>query len=417
VKGFRLRGAVVSAATAALIVVVLVVQDQRHGWPFSRHHMVQASLESAASRETLVPSERSAAARVAIQLPAEQLEKLGVEFEPVEMRSLDNPVRAVVTVVADESRITHVHTRVSGWLEQLYVNTTGQTVRAGQPLAAVFSQELYSSQNEYLSARRGAGNGPPSAVLDAARTRLGVLGMNDTEVAEIERSGQARRLVTILAPRSGIVLNRGISAGTAVDPSTEIITIADLSQVWVIAEVAESDAPQVHTGTTATLSFPRSGRAPFAAKVQFIYPTLTERTRTVRVRIPVQNKDGTLRPGMYGSAEFPPVARDALTVARDALIDTGESQYVFVHTPNDVIEPRAVKVGARLADRVEILQGLSPGDHVVTTGVFLIDSESRLRASGGTGHSGHGGGRRPTEAARSNPDAAQTDKPAAQHVH
>jgi hypothetical protein len=140
VKGFRLRGAVVSAATAALIVVVLVVQDQRHGWPFSRHHMVQASLESAASRETLVPSERSAAARVAIQLPAEQLEKLGVEFEPVEMRSLDNPVRAVVTVVADESRITHVHTRVSGWLEQLYVNTTGQTVRAGQPLAAVFSQ-------------------------------------------------------------------------------------------------------------------------------------------------------------------------------------------------------------------------------------------------------------------------------------
>jgi Cu(I)/Ag(I) efflux system membrane fusion protein len=151
--------------------------------------------------------------------------------------------------------------------------------------------------------------------------------------------------------------------------------------------------------------------------VQFIYPTLTERTRTVRVRIPVQNKDGTLRPGMYGSAEFPPVARDALTVARDALIDTGESQYVFVHTPNDVIEPRAVKVGARLADRVEILQGLSPGDHVVTTGVFLIDSESRLRASGGTGHSGHGGGRRPTEAARSNPDAAQTDKPAAQHVH
>jgi len=417
VKSFRLRGAVVSAATAALIVAVLVIQDQRHGWPFSRHHMVQSSPESTASGDTSATPARSAAARVPIQLPAEQIEKLGVEFEPVEMRSLDNPVRAVVTVVADESRITHVHTRVSGWLEQLYVNTTGQTVRAGQPVAAVFSQELYSSQSEYLSARRGAGKGPASAVLDAARTRLGVLGMSDGEVAEMERSGQARRLVTIIAPRSGIVLNRGISAGTAVDPSTEIITIADLSQVWAIAEVAESDAPQVRIGTTATLSFPMSGRAPFAEKVQFIYPTLTERTRTVRVRIPVQNKDGTLRPGMYGSAEFPPIARDALTVARDALIDTGESQYVFVHTPNDMIEPRAVKVGARLADRVEILQGLTPGDHVVTTGVFLIDSESRLRASGGTGHSGHGGARRPTEAARTNPDAAQTDKPAAQHVH
>jgi Cu(I)/Ag(I) efflux system membrane fusion protein len=412
-KGFGSRGVVVSAAaTAALIVAVLVVQDQRHGWPFSRHHIVRSSLEQEASAR----SGPSPATRVAIQLPAEQLEKLDVQFEPVELRSLNSPVHAVVTVVADESRITHVHTRVAGWLEQLYINTTGQSVRAGQPLAAVFSQELYSSQNEYLSARRSAVNGPASTVLDAARTRLQVLGMNDAEIAEIERSGQARRLVTITAPRSGIVLNRGISAGTAVDPSTEIITIADLSQVWAIAEVAESDAPQVTVGTAAMLSFPLSGRAPSAAKVQFIYPTLTERTRTVRVRIPVQNKDGTLRPGMYGSAEFPAVARDALTVARDALIDTGESQYVFVHTTDNVIEPREVKVGARLADRVEILHGLTSGDHVVTTGVFLIDSESRLRASGGTGHSGHGGARRPTEAARSNPDAAQPDKPA-QHVH
>ena len=416
-KAFESRAVIVSVAvTAGLIVAVLVLQDQRHGWPFSRHHLVQSSPERVASRDTSTTSGRSAAARVAIQLPAEQMEKLGVQFEPVEIRSLDNPVRAVVTVVVDESRITHVHTRVAGWLEQLFINTTGQSVRAGQPLAAVFSQELYSSQNEYLAARRRAGAGLASAVLDAARTRLQVLGMNDAEVAEIEKSGQARRLVTINAPRSGIVLNRGISAGTAVDPSTEIITIADLAQVWAIAEVAESDAAQVKVGTTAAVSFPMSGRHPFAAKVEFIYPTLTERTRTVRVRIPVPNKDGTLRPGMYGSAEFPPIARNALTVARDALIDTGESQHVFVHTSADVIEPRTVKVGARLADRVEILEGLTPGDHVVTTGVFLIDSESRLRASGGTGHAGHGGARPSPGATAGGRDAAEPAKPA-QHVH
>lgn len=404
------------AATAALVVALLVVQDRRNGWPFSRHHIAQNALEPTASRETSTPSGQSAVARVAIELPAEQIEKLGVQFEPVEMRSLNNPVRAVATVVADESRITHVHTRVAGWLEELYVNTTGQSVRAGQPLAAVFSQELYSSQNEYLSARRGAGSVPASVVLDAARTRLKVLGMNDAEVAGIEKTGQARRLVTISAPRNGIVLNRGISAGTAIDPSTEIVTIADLSQVWVIAEVAEADAAQVRVGTTATLSFPMAGRDPFGAKVQFIYPTLTERTRTVRVRIPVPNKDGTLRPGVYGSAEFPPVAREAITVARDALIDTGESQHVFVHTANDVIEPRQVKVGARLADRVEILQGLTTGDHVVTTGVFLIDSESRLRASGGTGHSSHGGGKPTPAAARPDRDVAPPEEPT-RHAH
>jgi membrane fusion protein, copper/silver efflux system len=406
------RTALLSAiAVIAAIVLLMVVQDQRHGWPFSRH-MAQPSAEHPSSHASAAA--RSAATRVPIEIPAQQIEALGVQFEPVEVRSLANPVRAVATVVADESRISHVHTRVAGWLEDLYVNTTGQKVRAGQPIAAVFSQELYSSQNEYLSALRGARNGPDSAVLAAARTRLKVLGMSDAQIGQIEKAGEARRLVTVSAPRDGIVLNRGVSAGTAVDPSTEILTIADLSRVWVIAELAEADVAQVRAGTSATLSFPMSSREPFSAKVEFIYPTLTERTRTVRVRLPVPNPDGALRPGMYGNAEFPPVARDALTVARDAIIDTGESQHVFVHTSQNVLEPRQVKVGARLADRVEILQGLTPGDHVVTTGVFLIDSESRLRASGGTGHSGHGRGEQQTESPRD--DVTKAKEPA-QHAH
>ena len=417
-KDLKQRTVPVSAAVVvALILAFFVVQDQRHGWPFSRHHGAGAQVEhSPAPAPGAAAMARLAAARAPIELPAQQIETLGVEFEPVEIRSLDNPVHAVATVVADESRITHVHARVAGWLEELYVNTTGQSVRAGQPLAAVFSQELYSSQSEFLSALRRAGTGPASAVLDAARMRLKVLGMNDVEIAEIERTSKARRLVTITAPRSGIVLNRGVSAGTAIDPSTEIVTLADLSHVWVIAEVAEADAPQVSAGTAASLSFPMSGREPFAAKVEFIYPTLTERTRTVRVRLSVPNKDGTLRPGMYGSAQFPSVARDALTVARDAVVDTGESQHVFVHTSQNVIEPRTVKVGARLADRVEILQGLTPGDHVVTTGVFLIDSESRLRASGGTGHAGHSGVEAKAESARGDREPAKTDD-TPQHTH
>jgi Cu(I)/Ag(I) efflux system membrane fusion protein len=404
-----------AAVTVALSVVFLAVQDQRHGWPFSRHHAVQLLDDrSAAIASDTAAITNTAAARAPIELAAQQIERSGVRFEPVEMRTLDNPVRAVATVVADESRISHVHTRVAGWLEELYVNTTGQSVRAGQPLATVFSQELYSSQNEFLSALRRVGAGPESAVLDASRTRLKVLGMSDAEIAKVEQTGEARRLVTIVAPVGGVVLNRGVSAGTAVDPSTEIVTLADLSRVWVIAEVAEADAPQVGMGTTAMLGFPMIGREPFAAKVEFIYPTLTERTRTVRVRMSVPNKDGSLRPGLYGSAEFPPVARDAITVTRDAVIDTGESQHVFLHTAENRIEPRAVKIGARYADRVEVLQGLSAGDHVVTTGVFLIDSESRLRASGQMGHPAHGEGKQ--NDFLGDRDAPRSGQPA-QHAH
>ena len=411
-----LNARIVSAAAALVILAIavfLVVQDQRHGWPFSRHHG-QPSVVHSATQNAEPAVAASAAARVPVKIPSQQIESLGVKFEPVEMRALDNPARAVATVVADESRISHVHTRVAGWLEELYVNTTGESVRAGQPLAAVFSQELYASQQEYVSAQKRARTGPTSAVLDAARTRLKVLGMSEAEIARIDKTGEVRRLVTITAPRAGIVLNRGVSSGTAIDPSTTIVTLADLSHVWIIAEVAESDAAQIKVGTTASLSFPMSGRVPFPAKVEFIYPTLTEGTRSVRVRLGTSNQDGQLRPGMYGSAEFPLAAREALTVARDAVVDTGESQHVFVHTAENVIEPRTVKVGARLADRIEIIEGLTPGDHVVTTGVFLIDSESRLRASGQTGHAGHGGMQERADGEL--PDTPKSDEHA-QHAH
>lgn len=372
-----------------LLAVTLYIQDQRQGWPFSRHAAQSHDVAPAPPQSAGENIDDARSARAPVDMSERQFEMLGVRTELVETQRLDYPMRAVTTVVADESRVVHVHTRVSGWLEELHVNTTGEQVRTGQPLGAVFSQELYASQSEYLSALRRAGSGPASAVLDAARTRLTLLGMSDTEIARIEDTGEARRLVTIPAPINGIVLNRGVSQGTAVDPSTEILTLADLSRVWVIAEVAEGDAVHIGTGSTATLSFPTSGREPFAADVEFIYSTLTERTRTVRVRMSVPNTDGRLRPGMYGNARFQVAARDALTVSRDAVVDTGQAQHVFVHTPENLFEPRPVRVGTRFADRVEILDGLAPGEHVVASGVFLIDSESRLRASGG-GHFGHG---------------------------
>jgi RND family efflux transporter MFP subunit len=191
-----------------------------------------------------------------------------------------------------------------------------------------------------------------------------------------------------------VVLHRGISVGTAVDPSTEIVTVADLSRIWVFAEVPEGDIPSVQVGTPASLEFPASGREPFEARVEFLYPTLSERTRTLRVRFAVDNPGGSLRPGIYGTATFRVSPRPALTVPRDAIVDTGTAQHVFAVAGERRFVPRPVKLGTRFDDRIEIREGLDEGESVVASGVFLIDSESRLRASGGgTGHA-HGSAER-----------------------
>jgi RND family efflux transporter MFP subunit len=193
----------------------------------------------------------------------------------------------------------------------------------------------------------------------------------------------------VVAPLSGVVVNRGVSVGTSVDPSTTLLTIVDLSRVWVLAEVPEASIPGVRVGTVAQLDFPASGRPPFAARIDFVYPTLTERTRTLRVRLSATNRSGALRPGLYGTAVFESAGQNVITVSRDAVVDTGLEQHVFVAV-GDMFEPRSVTVGAQWADRVEIREGLREGEQIVAAGVFLLDSESRLRATGGAGGHQHG---------------------------
>ena len=378
---------IVSAVvTAAVLSVVLWIQHGRGGWPFDDRPAAPgpgpiarpASATTTGDAHDRVPVEASAAGSIDIRL------------ETVGRESLTETLRAVATVVPDESAISHVHTRVSGWIEHLAVNTTGEAVRAGQPLAQIFSQELLSSQTEYLAARRSAAaSGIATAVVASGRTRLTVLGMTPAEIDEIERTGEPRRLVTVTAPRSGVVANRGVTVGTSVDPSTTLLTIADLSRVWVLAEVPEANIPQIRVGATAELDFPASGRMPFHARVDFAYPTLTERTRTLRVRFSVANPRGSLRPGLYGTATFQSLGQNVITVPRDAVVDTGLQQHVFVAT-GDRFEPRSVRVGIQLADRVEIREGLKEGEQIVAAGVFLLDSESRLRATGGMGGHNHG---------------------------
>jgi Cu(I)/Ag(I) efflux system membrane fusion protein len=375
-----------AAATALVFTTVMWMQRARGGWPFN--NAPATSQTEAMVGMTATAGQDTTDNRVPVEAAAAR--PLDIRLETVGRESLIQTVRAVATIVPDESRISHVHTRVAGWIEHLDVNTTGEMVRAGEPLAHIFSQELLSSQTEYLAARRNtAASGIMSAVVAGGRTRLGVLGMTPDEIDAIERTGEPKRLVTVAAPRSGVVVNRGVTVGTSVDPSTTLLTIADLSRVWVLAEVPEASISFVRVGTTAQLDFPASGRPPFTARVDFVYPTLTERTRTLRVRLSAANPGGVLKPGLYGTATFESAGQNVITVPRDAVVDTGMQQHVFV-AADDRFEPRAVTVGVQLAERVEIRDGLQVGEQIVAAGVFLLDSESRLRATGGAGGHDHG---------------------------
>ena len=264
---------------------------------------------------------------------------------------------------------------------------------------------IYRVTTLHSDAHRAA-TGPRRGIL-LADDDAAVLGVTEAEIRAIEEAGEPRRLVTVSAPRAGVVVHRGISVGTAVDPSTELLTIADLSRVWVLAEIPEADIPYVQRDTPAQLEFVASGRPPFEGRVDFLYPTLTERTRTLRVRFVVANRDGSLRPGLYGAADFQVRPHEALTVPRDAIVDIGETQHVFVVEQEGRFAPRPIKLGARLEDRVEVREGLSEGESIVASGVFLIDSESRLRASGGgTGHA-HGARQEDKSSAPSSPPSSR----------
>jgi membrane fusion protein, copper/silver efflux system len=377
--------------TLVFVLALLLFQSERGGWPFAPDRpLVDGTTASVPVTPSGVDREHVAHRRVPIEVDATQQARIGVRVETARTEALSTSIGATATVVPDESRLSRVQSRVSGWVERLHVSTTGEQVARGDPVAEIFSQELFASQMEFLAALSAAGDAA-SPLVEGARSRLATLGMSQADIRALERRGQARRLVTVSSPRSGVVLNLGVTVGAAIDPSTELVTIADLSTVWVIAEVPEAHGMHIEEGMTARLTFPSAGLVDVEARVTFLYPTLSERTRTLRVRFDVDNDEGVLRPGLYGTAEFQLAPRQGLTVNRDAVIYTGMAQHVFVATEPGRFEPRTVQTGARVGDRLEITGGLAPGERVVASGVFLIDSESRLRASGGgPAHGGHG---------------------------
>ncbi len=327
-----------------------------------------------------------------VLLSASQIRQFGITFGTVEMRTLDSKVRTVGNVTFDETRMEQVAPRFSGYVEKLYVETTGQPVRRGQALMDVYSPELLAAQEELLIAGRldrtldastvpGVVSGS-SDLVAAAKRRLELLDVSDAQIAQVLRTGRALRTLTITAPSSGVVVDKKVVQGQAFQAGQTLYTLADLSAVWVDVDLRETDISGVREGTGAVLEFASFPGQTFRGRVAYIYPTLEEASRTVRARVVVANGSGLLKPGMYATVLLSTPTRTVLSVPASAVVQTGSRSMVFVDMGANGqglrLVPQEVETGTWSDSAVEVLSGLEPGQRVVTSAQFLLESESNL---------------------------------------
>lgn len=337
----------------------------------------------------LAASAASAPSNVtAITLSDDQQRAVGLGTSVAENANLGDRLRVAGVINAPESGIAQARVRAPGFVEQVNVRQTGVRVSRGQPLAFVYSPEIYRAEEEFITANRWSSSestGPAGAgageIAAAAKRGLELLGMTSTEIEEITRTGKPIRAIAVRAPAAGYVTRFNAVLGSRAEPETVLYEIADLSKVWVIASVPERDLNGVQVGTVAQFTTTGNATEPVTCKVDLIEPLLEESTRTTRVRLVVANRDGRLRPGQFGEVEFELAKSRSVVIPRDAVIRTGEHDYVYVATATDRFEPRLVRTGLERDGRLQVLAGLAEGERVVTRGSFMLDSESRLQAS------------------------------------
>jgi RND family efflux transporter MFP subunit len=330
------------------------------------------------------------AGRAMVALSPERRQLLGVRSEAVARRHLDRTIRTVGRVAMDERRLHHVHTKYEAYVEKLYVNTIGQMVRKGDHLAALYSPELVATQQEYLLAYRAQQRLGQSGIasvakggvdlLDAARQRLLFWDVAPDDIAALERTGQVQRTVALHAELPGYVLQKAAVHGMRVTPADILFDIVDLSAVWILADVYESDLATVELGMAAEVTLPYQPGRTWRGKVTFVDPMVEPGTRTVKVRVEVPNGDYVLKPDMFADVVLRRELGDALFVPEGAVLKPGDRQIVFLDRGDGRLEPREIQTGARVEGGYAVLAGLAEGDKVVTSANFLIDSESSLKA-------------------------------------
>ena len=349
----------------------------------------------------LVPMESSAppaadarddsAGRAVLTLSAERRQMLGVRSDVVRRTALERTIRTVGRVAVDERRLHHIHTKYEAYVEQLYVDFTGKFVRRGEPLLSLYSPELVATQQEYLLAYRAqkqlGGSALPQVarsgidLLEAARQRLLLWDIRPADIERLESSGEARRTLDLHSLVSGYVVQKTAYHGMRVTPPDTLFDIADLSHLWVLADVYESDLAAVRLGMPAELSVPYLPGGSWRGTVTYVAPMVEEKTRTIKVRVDVDNSKEELKPEMYADVTLRTALGEGLVVPESAVVHAGERQLVFLDLADGRLEPRPVQLGAKVAAGVQVLAGVSEGDRVVSSANFLLDSESSLKAT------------------------------------
>jgi Cu(I)/Ag(I) efflux system membrane fusion protein len=327
-----------------------------------------------------------------VRIAPERIQTLGVRTEAAARRSLARLVRAIGTVAADERRIGVVNPKFEGWIERVLVNTTGQPVRRGEPLAEIYSPDLALAQQEYLVARNAVASMAHAdpmtrdnarAIAAASLSRLRNWDISAGQLARLQRTGAATRTLMLTAPVGGVVMEKPALQGMHFAAGDMLYRITDLSTVWLMADVFEQDLAQIRPGQAAAIALQAYPGRAFSGHVAFVYPTVTAQTRTAKVRIEVPNPDLLLKLDMYATIEIAAAvdAAPVLAIPESAVLDTGTKQTVLVDRGEGRFEPRAVKLGPKADGYLAVLDGVAEGEKVVVGANFLIDAESNLRAA------------------------------------
>ncbi len=340
--------------------------------------------------ESKTPAEQATTEAGLIHLPQSQQRALGVRLTTVDEQDMSRTLRTSGVVTADERNIAHVHVKTSGWVEDVYANFVGQLVHKGQPLFTFYSPDLVATQQEYLIARRGQqqmGNSPyqevaksSQSLLESARERLKLWDLTDQQIATLDRTGEVSKTITIYSPVNGFVTDRKVFPNSAATGDTDMYTIADLSHVWVTADVFEADLPYVKVGEQAVIHFPYAPGKIITGRIGYSYPELDPQTHTAKIRIDVANPGLVLKPNMLADVELKIAYGRHLAVPSEAVLDSGTVQTVFVARDNATFEPRQVTIGATVDGKTIITSGLKKGETIVESGNFLLDSDTQLNA-------------------------------------
>ena len=326
-----------------------------------------------------------------VVLDAATQQKIGVTYTTARRARLQRTIDTVGLIQMDEEKISRVHVKVAGWINKVDLDYVGKLVKKGQPLFTLYSPDLVSTEEEYLIARKGQEylaktpytdvSAGADSLLSATRDRLRLWDISDAQIHSLESSGKAQRDMTLYSPIDGFVMTRNAYEQAYVTPETDLYDIADLSTIWVYVDIFEYEAPFVHVGQTAQMQLSYQPGKTWRGKVTYVYPTLDPKTRTIKVRLEFPNPGYELKPDMYADVKLNIDYGTQTLVPSDAVLNSGTRQVVFIAKPNGYFEPRDIKIGEQFDGQTVVLAGLNPGEKIVSSGNFLIDSESRLGAA------------------------------------